>query len=135
MTERVVDEVVFWRKNISDLNGWNRRDLEDIVYCKEGCVNTFSDASNEEVAGAKIESEEVCRDTVFKVVLSEEDRVGSSTFGELRGIEEDLKTHGCVLQGKIVCWGCDSWSVGKIVKWGSMKKDCHDVAVRIEELC
>ena len=45
------------------------RYLEDVVYCKEGCVNMFSDASNVQVAGARIESEEVCWDTVFKVAL------------------------------------------------------------------
>ena len=87
------------------------------------------------MAVARIEIEEVCWDTVFKVALSEKERVVSSTFRELRGIEEGLKTHGCNLQGKVVCWGCDKWSAGKIVKWGSMKKDCHDVAVRIEKLC
>ena len=32
-------------------------------------------------------------------------------------------------------WGCDNWSAGKIVKWGSMKRDCHQVAVEIEKLC
>ena len=28
-----------------------------------------------------------------------------------------------------------NWSAGKIVKWGYMKRDCHGVAVKIEELC
>ena len=54
MAERVVDEVMFWRKNFRDLNEWNMRDSEDVVYCKEGCVNMFLDASNVQVAGAKI---------------------------------------------------------------------------------
>ena len=123
---------MFWRKNLRDLNGWNMRDLEDVVYCNEGCVNMFLDVSNVQAAGAGIKGVKVCWDTVFKVALSEKERVASSTFRELRGIEEGLKTHGCRLQGKVVCWGCDNWSAGKIVKWGSMKKDCHDVAVRIE---
>ena len=107
---------MFWRKNLREMNGWNMTDSEDVVYCKEGCVNMFLDASNVQVAGARIESEEVCWDTVFKVVLSEKERVASSTFRELRGIEEGLKTHRCSLQGKDVHWGCDNWSVGKIVK-------------------
>ena len=34
MAERVVDEVIFWRKNLRELNGWNMRDSEDVVYCK-----------------------------------------------------------------------------------------------------
>ena len=79
------------------------RDSEDVVYCKERCLNMFSDVSNVQVAGARIESEEVCWDTVFKVALSEKERVVSSTFREFRGIEEALKAHGSSLQGKIVC--------------------------------
>merc|ERR1712240_828907 len=113
MAQRVVEEIMFWRKNISDLNVWNMRDSEDVVYCKEGCVNMFLDASNVQVAGSRIESEEVCWDTVFKVALSEKERVASSTFRELRGIEEGLKVHGSSLQGKIIRMGCDNWSAGK----------------------
>ena len=43
-------------------------------------MNMYLDASNVQVAGARIDSEEVCWDTVFKVALSEEKRVVSSTF-------------------------------------------------------
>ena len=46
MAERVVEEIMFWRKNLRGLNGWNMRDSEDVVYCKEGCVKMFSDMSN-----------------------------------------------------------------------------------------
>ena len=90
------------------------RDSEDVVYCKEGCVNMFSDASNVQVAGVRIEIEEVCWDTVFKVVLSEKESVVSSTFRELRGIEEGLKTHGCSLQGKVVHWGVITGKQGRL---------------------
>ena len=31
--------------------------------------------------------------------------------------------------------GCDNWAAGKIVKLGSMKEDCHAVALRVDELC
>ena len=78
-------------------------DSEDVVNCKEGCVSILSDAFNVQVAGSRIESEEVCWDTVFKVASSEEERVVSSTHRELREIEEGLKTYGCVFQGKVVC--------------------------------
>ena len=63
------------------------RDFEDFVYCKEGCVNMFSDVSNFQVARARIESEEVCWDTVFKMALSEKERVASSTFRELHSLQ------------------------------------------------
>ena len=73
----------------------------------------------------------MCWDTRFKVSLTERERGASSTFRELRVIEEGLRAHGESLKGKIVRWGCDNWSAGKIVRWGSMKRDCHQVAVEI----
>ena len=77
----------------------------------------------------------MCWDTRFKVLLSEKERGASSTFRELRAIEDGLRAHGNRLRGKIVRWGCDNWPAGKIVKWGSMKRDCQQVAMDIEKLC
>ena len=79
--------------------------------------------------------EQVCWDTRFKVSLTEKEKGASSTYRELRAIEEGLRVHGTSLRGKIVRWGCDNWSAGKIVKWRSMKRDCPKVAVEIEKLC
>ena len=59
------------------------------------------------------------------MALTEEERSASSTFRELRGIEEGLKFQGERLRGLTVRWGCDNWAAGKICKWGSMKSDCH----------
>ena len=59
----------------------------------------------------------------------------SITFRELRAIKEGLRAHGDSLRGKTVRWGCDNWSAGKIVKWGSMIRDCHGMVVKIKELC
>ena len=111
------------------------RDSEDVVYCKEECVNLFSYESDYQLAGARFEGEEVCWDTRFKVSLTDREREASSTFCELRAIEEGLRVHGKSLRGKIERWDCNNWSAGKIVKWGSMKRDCHGVAIMIEELC
>ena len=51
--ERVVFELKFWRKNLRDLNGWEMRMLEKVVYCKDGQVEMFSDASDLQVGGAR----------------------------------------------------------------------------------
>ena len=135
LEERVVGELRFWQENIRALNGWTMRVSEDVMYCREKCVNMFSDASDFQLAGARIEDGNVSWDTRFKVALAEEERSSSSTFRELRAIEEGLKAQGERLRGKTVRWGCDNWAAGKIVKWGSMKADCHEIAVRIEECC
>ena len=67
--------------------------------------------------------------------MTVDERSASSTFRELRAIEEGLKSQGERLRGLTVRWGCDNWAAGKIVKWGSMKPDCHEIAVKIEEVC
>ena len=58
--------------------------------------------SDFQLAGARFEGEEVCWDTRFKVSLTERERGASSTFRELRVIEEGLRAHGDSLRGKIV---------------------------------
>ena len=67
---------------------------------------------------SRFEGKQVCWDTRFKVSLTEKEKGASSTFRELRVIEEGLRAHGGSLRGKIVRWGCDNWLAGKIVKWG-----------------
>ena len=57
-----------------------------------------------------------------------------STCRKLRAIEEGLKVRGRELQWSFVRWGCDNWAAGVIVRVGSMKADCHEVALRIAEL-
>ena len=94
-------EIVLWRKNIRSLDGSRMHDAKDVVYCKEGCINMFLDASNFQLAGARFEGE-VCWDTRFKVSLPDREREGSSTFMELRAIEEGLRAHGDSLGGNIV---------------------------------
>ena len=94
MEKRVLEEIVFWRNNLRSLNGWRMHDMEDVVYCKEGRVDMFLDVSDFQLAGARFEGQEVCWDTRFKVSLMERERVASSTFRELRAIEEGLRAHG-----------------------------------------
>ena len=133
--KKVVAELKFWKENLRSLNGWTMRLAGDVSYCREGCVSMFSDASDFQLAGAQIEDGEVSWDTRFKIALREEEKKTSSTYRELRGIEEGLRSQGEKLRGMTVRWGCDNWAAGKIVKWGSMKSDCHEIAVRIEEVC
>ena len=69
-------------------------------------VEMFSDVSDLQVGGARFNGEKVAWDTVFKAALAEEERKKSSTFRELRGIEEGILANGRRLQGKVVIWGC-----------------------------
>ena len=49
--DRVLEELRFWESNIRKMNGWTMRVSEDVIYCKDGCINMFSDASNFQLAG------------------------------------------------------------------------------------
>ena len=55
LEERVVREIEFWKKNIRSLNRWRMCGHKDVVYCKQGVVNMFSDASEFQLARARIE--------------------------------------------------------------------------------
>ena len=94
----------------------------------------YSDAGGHMAGGAMIENRMVNEDTVFQVSLTEAEVAKSSTYRELRGIEEGLRALLVRITGKPVRWHCDNWSACKIVEFGSMKEDCHRVAIRINEL-
>ena len=46
MDSRVLEEIFFLRQNLRSLNGWRMHEDDDMVYCKDGCVDMFSDASD-----------------------------------------------------------------------------------------
>ena len=73
-----------------------------LIYCKVGVVDMFSDASDFQLAGTKFEEEQVCWDTRFKVSLTEGEKGLSSTYRELRDIEECLRANGRNFKGKTV---------------------------------
>ena len=75
---------------------------DKVVYCRDGQVEMFSNASDLHVSEARFYGEKVAWDTVFKTVLAEEERKKSSMFRELRGIEEGILANGRRLQGKVV---------------------------------
>ena len=78
------------------------RGSEEFVYYKAGVVDMVSGASDFQLAGAKFEEEQVCWDTRFKVSLTEGEKGSSSTYRELRDIEECLRANGRNLKGKTV---------------------------------
>ena len=94
----------------------------------------YSDAGGHMAGGCMIVNKQVWEDSVFQVSLSEEEVSRSSTYRELRGIEEGIKALGGWIKGKGIRWHCDNWSACKIVEYGSMKPDCHTVAKRINDL-
>ena len=60
--------------------GWPMRVSENVVYCKGEQVNMFSDASDFQLAGARIEDGNVDWNTRFRCALKEEEKKASSTY-------------------------------------------------------
>ena len=89
MTEEVLAELRFWRENLRALNGQKicRRAGIQVVQPRM----LYSDAGGNMAGGCMIVNKRVCEDTVFKINLSEEEVFVSSTYRELRGIEEGMK--------------------------------------------
>ena len=65
LDDRVIGELEYWRKNLRKINGWPMRGSEDVIYCKGEVVNMFSDASESQLAGARIEEGVVSWDSII----------------------------------------------------------------------
>ena len=119
-------------KNLRVLNGECIRKRSGVLVVHLKML--YSDGRGHMVGGAMIKDKEVCADTVFQVNLTEEEMKKSSTFRELRWIKEGLKALKARIFRGIMKWHRDNWAACKIVEFDSMKKDCHRVAVRINQL-
>ena len=132
LTEEVLAELRFWKENLRKLNGQKIRREAGVQVVRPRML--YSDAGGNMAGGCMIVKKKVCEDTVFQINLSEEEAFKSSTYRELRGIEEGMKALTNRIEGRGIRWHCDNWSACKIVEFGSMKKDCHEVAKRINDL-
>ena len=132
LTMEVVSELRFWKANLRRLNGQPIRKRAGVQVLRPQFL--YSDAGGHMAGGCVIENRKVCDDTVFQVNLTEEEVSMSSTYRELRGVEEGIKALEGRIKGRPVRWHCDNWATCKIVEFGSTKPDCHRVAVRINEL-
>ena len=132
LSEEVVAELRYWKLNLRRLNGQPIRKKAGVQVVRPRFL--YSDAGGHMAGGYMMEDSRVCDDTVFQVNLTASEVGMSSTYRELRGVEEGLKALEGRIKGKPCRWHCDNWSTCKIVEFGSTKSDCHKVAVRINEL-
>ena len=132
LEEETVRELRFWRLNMKRLNGQMIRKAPGVKVMRPR--ELYSDAGGFMAGGGRVENKKVFKDTVFQVHLTPEEVEESSTFRELRGIEEGIRAVGPGLRGSRVRWHCDNWAACKITELGSMKRKCMEVAARIQEL-
>lgn len=132
MGERVVQELLFWRNNLERCNGHSMRREDKVLQVQT--TDMYSDAGEFMMGGAQFRGEHVVLESMYKQYFTEEESKGSSTYRELRAIEEGIKMRGEQFRGHVLRWGCDNWAASKIVVLGSMKPECHEVAKAIVEL-
>ena len=129
---RVIEELIFWKQNIVLVNGHVMR-KEDRVITAE-TREMFSDASEFLLGGAQFCGDTEVLGTRYQACLLDSEVGMSSTYRELRAVEEGLKVRGSEFRGHLVRWGCDNWAAATITRLGSMKPDCHEVAKRVSQL-
>ena len=130
--ERLVEELCFWRDNLSLVNGQLMREEDRVL--SVGTHEMFSDATEFFLAGAQFCGDKEVHGTRYQAYLKEEEVGKSSTYRELRAVEEGLRVRGHSFRGHLLRWGCDNWAAANIIRLGSMKPDCHEVARRISQL-
>ena len=94
-------------------------------------ADMFSDAGEHMMGGAQFKEGLLVQGSAYKEYFGEKERSMSSTYRELRAIEQGLRLRGELFRGHVVRWGCDNWAASKIIKLGSMKLECHEVAKSI----
>ena len=120
-----ITELNFWRKNIEFLNvkklgGYSRPD-----------TLVFSDASDIACGSFVVKAS----NSVFHNNWSEEEKVKSSTFRELRAVYLVLRAYGSRFQNRSIKWFSDSQNCVRIVSAGSTKPDLQEEALGIFHLC
>ena len=124
-TPMVVKEMLFWKENIYSLNcrSCKREDPPVSVLVKgdasaTGCGGFIVDSN---LKAARLFTQEECQ--------------MSSTWRELENIHFSLSALGDSLSGKVVNYWVDNRSAVSIVENGSMKMDCHLLALAIHDVC
>ena len=120
-----ITELNFWRKNIDFLNVKKLGGYR----CPDTLV--FSDASNVACGSYVVKANNL----VFHSNWSEDEKVKSSTFRELRAVYLALRAYSPKFQNRCVKWFSDSQNCVRIVSAGSTKAELQEQALYIFKLC
>lgn len=123
--KEVVDEILFWKHNVEKLN------LKVLANYSIASVMIFSDASCIAAGAYTVEV-----DTKnFHKMWKDSEKVRSSTWRELKAIEQALLSFKHVFKGKCVKWYTDNKNCVQIVKAGSTKEQLQKLALSIFSTC
>ena len=125
LSAEVVKELVFWNQNVRRLNSRNCA-REEPPICLELRGDASASGCGSFITGSKIEAARL---------FTQWERETHSTWRELENIRFSLEAMKKSLEGRAVTFLVDNKSAAAIVQSGSMKEDCHKLALDINQLC
>ena len=91
----------------------------------------YSDANNKACGAYSVEIES----KVFHKTFNEFESIQSSTWREMRAVEQALSSFKLQFSGKSLKWYTDNQNCLRIVQAGSMKERLHSLAYSIFSIC
>ena len=121
----ILHELKFWQRNVDYLN------LKRL--CTRDSPNTlvYSDASDVAAAAFTLGGDE----RIFHRMWVRNEAIMSSTWRELKAVEEALISFAPAIRSQSLKWFTDSQCCAQIVSSGSMKKPLQDLAFKIFSTC
>ncbi|XP_071126919.1 uncharacterized protein [Mytilus edulis] len=121
----ILNELKFWKSNVVTLN------KKKLAMYSPSSIVIFSDASNVACGAYTVELE----NKIFHKMWNELERCKSSTWREMRAIEQALLSFSTLFMGKSLKWFTDNQNCVRIVQAGSIKEDLQNLAYSIFCIC
>ena len=123
--QNILHELKFWQRNVDYLN------LKRL--CTRDSPNTlvYPDASDVAAAAFTLGGDEM----IFHRMWARNEAIMSSTWRELKAVEEALISFAPAICSQSLKWFTDSQCCAQIISSGSMKKPLQDLAFKIFSTC
>lgn len=121
----VFQELKFWRENVRN------RNLKSLKSYSPTSVIIYSDASNFACGAYTVK----LKSKIFHKMWNENEKLASSTWREMKAIEQALISFKNEIKGTNIKWYTDNQNCLHIVKSGSMKEDLQKISFSIFSIC
>lgn len=122
----VLDELVFWKENVRDINGLPFSKVE-----LDATLEVYSDASHTGYGGYIVDK----RGSAVIGSWSEQESSQSSTWRELVSVNRVMNSISSCLEGQTIKWYTDNQNVKHILEVGSKKRNLQNIALDINSKC
>lgn len=123
--DEVRREIIFWKRKVLISN------TRMLTPYTPPQILVYSDASNQACGAYTVE----VNNKVFHKMWNDSEKDKSSTWRELKAIEQALTSYSTVFTGISLKWFTDNQNCVRIIQAGSMKNDLQDLAFSIFSIC